>query len=77
MEEMVFDSICIFCSTGRTFTFRDVEVVCDNETVVVFLYKAMSDGHKKQATFLKANIVGYSILSDETELQEVKAKKRH
>lgn len=55
-------SICIFCPTGRTFTFRNVKITCDNETVLAFEYLAMSDGQSKTATVLKQNIVAWSIL---------------
>ncbi len=53
--------LCVFLNTGRTFTFRDVAVVCDNETVVQFEYAAMSDGKIKMATFYKQNVAGVSL----------------
>ena len=52
---------CIFTPHGKTFSFKNIEVVTDNETVLVFTYKAMSDGLAKTHTALKANIVGYSL----------------
>ena len=55
-------SICIFMETGRTFTFRNATMLCDNETVLVFSYKAMSDGEDKVATFQKSKVVGWSVL---------------
>lgn len=58
---MKFKILCIFCPTGRTFTFRNVEIVSDNETVLEFTYSAMSDGFKKRGIFLKNNIVGWSL----------------
>lgn len=53
-------SLCIFCPTGRTYTFRNVTIVTDNETVLVFTYGAMSDGKTKTMTMLKANVIGHS-----------------
>ncbi len=54
-------SVCFFLSTGRTFTFRDVEMLTDNETVWVIQYKAMSDGNPKEATFYKNQVAGIAI----------------
>ena len=54
-------NICIFTQTGRTYSFKDITIVCDNETVISFSYKAMSDGNKKVATFQKNMICGWSI----------------
>jgi len=62
---MQYDILCIFTQTGRTYTFRDVKVIHDNETVLVFGYKAMSDGKIKMATFPKANIAGWSVTPKE------------
>lgn len=59
---MKYSSICLFMPTGRTFTFRDVEIVTDNETVLVFKYRAMSDSKFKTATFQKSIIPGWSTL---------------
>lgn len=56
-----FSILCVFLNTGHTFTFRDVTVVCDNETVVQFEYAAMSDGKIKTATFYKQNVAGVSL----------------
>ena len=53
-----FSSICFFLNTGRTFTFRDVQIVHDNETCITILYKAMSDNQAKEATFYKTHVVG-------------------
>lgn len=55
-------SLCIFTESGRTYTFKNVTITCDNETVLCFEYVAMSDGNPKQATFQKSRIVGWSIL---------------
>ena len=54
-------SICIFTPLGKTFTFHDTNITVDNETVLVFSYKAMSDGLKKIHVAMKPNIVGYSL----------------
>ena len=54
-------SICIFTESGRTYTFRNATVTCDNETAITFEYTAMSDGNKKLGTFLKSRIVGWSV----------------
>lgn len=53
--------LCIFCESGRTFTFKNVNILHDNETGLTFDYIAMSDGQVKQATFLKSRIVGWSV----------------
>ncbi len=53
--------LCIFLNTGHTFTFRNVEIITDNETVVVFKYTAMSDGKSKEATFYKQHIAGVAV----------------
>ena len=58
---MEFEILCIFTQTGHTFTFKSGDIICDNETMLVFNYKAMSDGKIKTATFPKANIAGWSI----------------
>lgn len=53
--------LCIFLNSGHTFTFRNVEVATDNETVVVFRYTAMSDNKSKTATFYKQNVAGVAL----------------
>lgn len=58
---MKFSIICIFTQSGRTYTFKNVEMLCENETVIQFSYKAMSDGKEKIATFPKSNICGWSL----------------
>lgn len=55
-----FDMVTVFTDNGRTFSFRDVQFVCDNESVVEFRYSAMSDGRTKTAIFFKSRIVGIS-----------------
>ena len=59
------ETLCLFCSTGRTFTFKDIEIVTDNETVLVFTYNAMSDGKSKTMVAYKSQIIGASMLYDE------------
>ena len=54
------DILTVFTDGGCTFSFRDVEVVVDNESVIMFDYGAMSDGRSKRATFYKKRIVGVS-----------------
>lgn len=58
---MKFSIICIFTQTGRTYTFKSIELLCDNETVIQFSYRAMSDGKEKIATFPKNTICGWSL----------------
>ena len=62
---MIYAILCIFTPYGRTFTFKDVEIVCENETVLQFKYQAMSDGLEKVATFPKNTICGWSITKKE------------
>jgi hypothetical protein len=51
----------IFTAYGKTFTFRDVTIIHDNESVLVFRYGAMSDGNVKTASIIKSNIIGWSV----------------
>ena len=53
-------SLCLFLPSGRTFTFRDVIITCDNETVLAFCYTAMSDNLHKHFTGQKSMIVGWT-----------------
>ena len=53
-------NLCIFMPTGKTFSFKNVTFVHNNESYLVFEYKAMSDGETKEASFIKSNIAGYS-----------------
>jgi hypothetical protein len=61
---MKYTSICLFCPTGYTFTFRDIDLLIDNESTIIFNYIAMSDGKKKIATFYKDTLVGASLCSE-------------
>ena len=54
-------SVCIFLPTGRTFTFRNVDIMTDNETVLVLAYTAMSDGHEKTVVIQKSAIIGHAL----------------
>lgn len=56
-------SVCIFMVSGRTYSFRDVSILVDNENCVSFQYCAMSDGKTKRATFYKYNgtVAGVSV----------------
>lgn len=56
-----YSIICIFTKEGKTFTFRNIELLTDNETIIQFSYRAMSDGLEKIGTFPKANICGWSL----------------
>ncbi len=55
----------IFLSTGRTFTFRDVTQIVENETGLTFYYTAMSDNLVKSVTFYRPEIVGHSTYTEE------------
>lgn len=54
-------TLCIFLTSGKTFTFKNVHITQDNESVLVFVYTAMSDSKLKEGTFFKANMAGMSI----------------
>ena len=58
---MEYQILCIFLQTGKTFTFKNVKIICDNETILQFEYTAMSDGRFKIATFPKNTICGWSV----------------
>ena len=58
---MKYAILCIFTPTGRTYTFKSVEILCDNETILQFAYAAMSDGKAKVATFPKNTLCGWSL----------------
>ena len=52
--------LCLFTVNGKTFTFRNVGILSDNEFAITFQYAAMSDGLTKIGTFYKANLAGIS-----------------
>ena len=56
-----YQILCIFTQTGRTYTFKNITMLCNNETVLQFEYTAMSDGQAKTATFPKNTICGWSV----------------
>jgi hypothetical protein len=69
-EQPLTTHICLFMPGGRTLFFKDVDVVLNNETVLMFRYRSVVDhplqacrsaGPYKTGTFFKANFVGYSI----------------
>lgn len=62
---MEYAIITIFGPMGRTYTFRNVTVLTDNESVIQFGYSAMSDGKQKVATFSKHTILGWSLTEKE------------
>ena len=64
---MMYSKLCIFTPYGSTYTFRDVNVTQDDQTVLEFKYLAMSDRVWKIATFYKSNIVGWSTTVEEDE----------
>lgn len=47
------EGLTIFLGSGKTYTFRDVKVLNDNQTQLVFQYAAVSDGIPKVGNFLK------------------------
>jgi len=55
-----FSSICLFLVSGKTFTFKNVEVLHDNQSSIRFRYDAMSDGKTKVGYFEKTLVAGYS-----------------
>ena len=57
------ESICFFLTTGRTYTFRNVEILSDNETAISIRYTAMSDGQVKEAVFYKTHVAGVAKLA--------------
>ena len=58
MAQEELQSICLFLASGHTFTFRNVTILHDNETVIVFTYTAMPDGEKKEGVFYKTLVAG-------------------
>ena len=57
-DQESLQSICFFLVSGRTFVFRDVTVLHDNQSATTFTYTAMSDGLIKTATFFKEHVAG-------------------
>ena len=55
------DMLCLFTPHGHTFTFHQVEVSVNNESILAFKYAAKSDGRNKVMFVQKANITGYSV----------------
>ena len=53
-------NVCIFLPTGKTFSFKKVKVLVNNESFLILEYVAMSDGIDKAVTFQKSAIVGWS-----------------
>jgi len=53
-------NLCLFLLSGKTFTFREVKLVQDNESVLVFEYVAMSDGKRKRMVARKDALAGHS-----------------
>ena len=61
MEGKVYSILHLFVQTGRTYTFRDVQIVSNNETAITIKYQAMSDGKEKIGVFFWTNLIGYSV----------------
>ena len=57
----LFSIVCVFLTSGKTFTFRDGEILVDNQTIFVFTYNAMSDSLLNTATFYKDSVAGISV----------------
>jgi hypothetical protein len=64
MSESI-DKLCIFLTSGKTFTFRNVCIETDNQTVLVFNYVAQSDGDVKRATVYKEHVAVVSVTMKE------------
>lgn len=58
---MEYKTLSIFTHHGHTYTFRNIHIICNNETTLQFNYVGMSDGQTKIANFPKANIAGCSV----------------
>ena len=57
---MKIESLCVFLPTGKTFTFKEVSMIQDNQSVIMFTYRAVSDSRVKEGSFYKDNIAGVS-----------------
>jgi len=64
VNKVKYQILCVFTPTGKTYTFKNADIICDNETVLQFNYAAMSDGKVKTATFPKATLCGWSVTSE-------------
>ena len=53
--------LCIFTPNGKTYTFKEITIVCNNEDVLQFEYSSQFDGLIKFATFPKNSICGWSV----------------
>jgi hypothetical protein len=54
-------TICLFGHHGRTYTFKNVTIESDNETMLTFTYAAMSDGKTKRFVARKDALIGYAM----------------
>jgi hypothetical protein len=70
-KPMKYESVCFFLTSGGTFTFRDVEVVHDNEAEITIHYVAMSDGKIKAARFSKRHVAGIAYCEEQRTSQKV------
>ena len=62
MMRLHFSKLHIFTQHGSTYTFLNGEILTFNESSLVFLYEAESDGCMKQANFWVKQICGYSLV---------------
>ena len=53
--------IVIFMESGKTFTFRNCELLVSNEGMLIFNYYSAFDGSRKHAEFQRSNFVGHSV----------------
>ena len=66
-EEDIMDNedpvkkLVVFLATGRTFTFKEVAITCQTESVLGFTYTSQSDGKEKEASFSMDHVAGISI----------------
>lgn len=61
MDQEVIPVIHVFLVSGKTFTFKRVIDLVENETGLTFTYASMKDGSAKEAHFPWGHgIVGYS-----------------
>lgn len=54
-------SLTAYGLSGNELSFRDVEVIKDNDDVLAFSYISRRDGRKKVATIYKDNVIGFSL----------------
>ena len=50
----------IFTQHGATYTFTNLTVFTENESVITFTFTSQKDGTEKNGTFYMKNIVGFT-----------------